>query len=181
MSAEIASFQTKIIITPSEGVYNGRIDRLPEHLDVVHPFRSTVEQADVLAYELTSPLKRYEFGITNLETKSQRSILLQRIGGSALHEVHDRIIEELDEIGIKHSNHKWREGTTQTWYRGTWEVPERVTAINGILLVQRIPEKESSWRLVRDKYTMVKPDTDFRQDLHTERYRELLNSKKSTS
>ena len=165
-----------IFATPYERQFGDHIDALPaSRLEVVPPFLTTVTEADKLARELASPLLRSVFEIARLDEVIIDEVLLQRLGGSVLHDIHDEVLDVLDETNISYNGGRWAEDTKQTWYSGTWLVPRRVTSIDRIIMAQKRPVI-SGWRKVRE-YRMGQPNVDFRHDLQSERYKKIIGPK----
>lgn len=159
MSAELQSFETAIMISPVEQLRKGEYEHLPLHLNVVDPFIASREE---VARLISSIVKPKVFEITGFEHKDRGNERLQRLGGSALHNVHDSIVESLDSLHITHDNEQWQEGTTDTWYSGTWHIPNHRTKITQLHVAQEVPGTHA-WQIL-DTCDLYAPGSDFRQD-----------------
>lgn len=163
---------TVIFVSPGEYEPRAQIAELPSRLDVVPPFFVDEEHTTELMRKLASPLLRNQFEISCLETKIERNRVLQRIGGSALHDLRDRVVEVLNGMELT-SLEPWENGTTDTWYGGNWKVPEKRTLITRVTFAHRIPDM-GSWQTVSKGLKV--PNTEFVTgfEIDTPRYRKLM-------
>ncbi len=169
--------RTAIVLTPDEQELGTHVTELPrQHLHIVPSFLAGTEEADELARRLASPLAQNVFEISSLESRIERGRLVQRLGGSVLHNIHDEILTVLEDMNIPIHAKPFKEGTVQTWYKGTWKIPETRTAIGRVLLTQ---EKQGigGWRKVLER-KLSQPNHDFRTDVDTLRYNQLMSIKK---
>lgn len=160
MSAEPQLFETAIIISPVEKFYRDEFESLPPHINVVEPFTADSRQATKLAHCLAKIMFRNRFEITLSSEEDRVTERMQRLGGSILHNVREDIIETLDTMKIEHTNEQWPDGTTQTWYSGTWKIPDdRRTEVNQVYMAQETPSGDS-WRILKT-YDLKEPSDDF--------------------
>lgn len=162
MSDPHALFETAIIISPEERISQGTRERLPIHINVVDQFAATRAQTDRLMRGIAAPLFRNTFEITGFEHGDRGIERLQRLGGSVLHGLHDDIVAVMDRLHITHTNTTWDEGSSDTWYGGTWHVPGRRTKIDSVHVAQEMPDHQG-WRVLRT-YNLHVPSDDFRRD-----------------
>lgn len=163
MSAESQLLETAIIISPVERLNLDNHDSLPRHINVVDPFSSDIRQGTKLALCLRETMFRNRFEITGLENEERGNERLQRLGGSVLHNLREDIIGRLDVLHINHNNEPWPDGTDQTWYTGTWQIPtDRNTQINRVHVTQEAPDR-TGWKILKT-FELKVPVNDFRQD-----------------
>lgn len=169
--------ETRVIISSFKHDLREHLDNLPLYIDVVPPFVASVDDTDMLVKKLASPLLCNQFEISAKEYREpdKHGVIAQLLGGSVLHHLHDGVIDVLDEMKIPHDGDVWAEGEENTWYSGTWRVPRHRTLIDRAMLVQKKLGIEG-WRLVH-AFTMSQSSEDFRADLETERYRNLIGVK----
>lgn len=162
MSVNQPLLETLIIVSPDERLKEGVRDRLPLYVNVVEPFTASQHQADKLVKLISPTLFRNVFEITGLEHKDRGIERLQRLGGMVLHHVHDEVIGAMDRLKIPHDDVAWPDETTDTWYSGTWQVPNSRTGIKKVHLAQEMPESEN-WQVLHT-FDLKVSDHDFRQD-----------------
>lgn len=153
---------TSVIITPNERLSKGSYDRLPQYVNVVEPFQATVTQADTLRARLTVPLFRREFKITGYEHIDYGSRHLQKVGGSVLHFVHDEVVSIAESLHIQGESSVWKENDEDTYYSGTWLIPEQGATVRKIHIVQLNPA-DQNWRVL-EPHNLKEFNTDFHDD-----------------
>lgn len=132
---------------------------LPPHLNLVRPLRVSNEQIEEFASALNYRLKRNIFEVAGLEIKTiQKEGIIQRVGGSALHHLHDETLAVADEFNIKHREKEWKLGTIRTWYTGDWVLPDRRTKVEQVFLAQAAtPARKAAWQIIKT-IDMISPN-----------------------
>lgn len=154
--------ETAIFISPDQYVRMGEYSELPLHVDIVDQFTASQKQAERLAGRIAASLFRNTFEITGFDHTDRASRRVQRLGGSVLHNVRQEIVEIMDRMNIVHGNVPVPDGSDETWYEGTWYVPNHRTEITAAHLAQKTPD-ECSWQILRT-YNLHVPANDFRSD-----------------
>jgi hypothetical protein len=177
MSRGDGLYNTSIFVSSGELELGSHVSELPPNLEVVPLFFASDKDVNKLARNLASPFLRNQFEIICLETKEEDDRVLRRIGGSALHDLRDQVVEVLNDMRLA-SLDTFEEGNTDTWYSGLWKVPQKRTLVRRIVLAHEAPDR-GGWHILRDKELGV-PNTQFVTGLEvdTPRYRKLMNKNK---